>query len=128
FLALCFGAGNRHPQGAPLQPGLDELSEATLRVDYMLPGGFRWSTPETPGDRTPSWLRLSPVREATREDALQAARRVDPRATEAQIAPTELQLTVVYTPSGPGSRFVPGGISATPTRTSNSFAFRQRPQ
>jgi hypothetical protein len=67
------------------------------------------------------------VREPTREAALQAARRIDPAATEAQIVPTELQLTVIYTPGGPGGRFTPGGISATPTRTSNSFAFRQRP-
>ena len=97
-------------------------------MDYRLPGSFQWTVPETPGDGTPPWLRLSLVREPTREAALQAARRIDPQATEAQIAPTELQLTVVYRPGGPGSHLIPGGISATPTRTSNSFAFRQRPQ
>jgi hypothetical protein len=128
FLALCFGSGNRHPQAASLQPGLDELAEASLRIDYMHPGGFHWTAPAAPGDGTPPWLRLPSVREPTREAALQAARRIDPQATEAQVAATELQLTLVYAPGGPGTRFAPGGISATPRRTSNSFAFRQRPR
>jgi hypothetical protein len=42
-------------------------------------------------------IGLSPVRERTRAAALQAARRIAPRVSEAQIVPTELAVTVVYT-------------------------------
>ena len=45
-----------------------------------------------------------PVREANAEAALQAARRIDKQVTAAQIAPTRLDLVVLYAPSGPSSR------------------------
>ena len=44
----------------------------------------------------PAMFEPAPVRERTREAALQAARRVDPHVHPAQITPTELTLTVVY--------------------------------
>jgi hypothetical protein len=72
----------------PLQ-SLDELSGATLRVEYTLPGGFQWGNPD---DAHPSrWVAVlepgphgrrlprPPVVERTREAALTAARRLDPQ-------------------------------------------------
>jgi hypothetical protein len=73
-----------------MQPRLDALAGATLHVDYTLPGAFRWALPWSP------W-RPSPVRERTREAALLAARRIDPKATDAQIEPTRLDVTFLYT-------------------------------
>jgi hypothetical protein len=75
-------------------PHLDDLGNAVLNVDYRLPGGFRWSPPGR-------WhgFRPSPVRERAKEAALQAARRIDPRVEEAQIAPTQLDLVFLYTPN-----------------------------
>jgi len=105
---------------------LDDLADATLRVDYSQPGGFEWRVPG------PYWLPwvvplkfgregrrvfVPTVRERTREDALQALRRVDPQireavmrtaarhdpriaqsppSEEAQIVPTRLNLTLLY--------------------------------
>ena len=68
-----------------------------MHVDYTLPGWFQWHAPEDL--LGPGWppLRPAPVRERTREAALQAARRIDPHATDAQIAPTEAELAVIYT-------------------------------
>jgi len=118
---------------------LDDLAGATLRVDYTQPGWYQWLQP---GDFTsrrwvvslepgPKGRRelMPPVRERTREAALQAARRVLPPVTAAmvdahrrygpgmtaakrlpqpeQIAPTELDLVVVY---------IPGATNAHPVR------------
>jgi hypothetical protein len=46
----------------------------------------------------PAWLgwQPSPARAKTREAALQAARRLDPQATDAQIVPTEVAISVLY--------------------------------
>ena len=83
------------PHGTELQ-SLEELAEATMHVDYTLPGWFQWHAPEDL--LGPGWppLRPAPVRERTREAALQAARRLDPQATDAQVAPTEAELAFIY--------------------------------
>jgi hypothetical protein len=84
------------PRGSELH-SLADLGEATMHVDYTLPGWFQW---HAPADLLgPGWppLRPAPVRERSREAALQAARRIDPQATEAQVAPTEADLAVIYT-------------------------------
>jgi len=115
--------------GKPLQ-SLDELTGATLRVDYTHPGSYQWLRP---GDfRAVRWgvavepgpqgkrVLMPPVREATAEAALRAARRLFPPVTNAmlsahrpympdvtaekltpqpeEIAPTELDLVIVYIP------------------------------
>jgi hypothetical protein len=82
---------------------LQELSDAALHVDYTLPGWFQWRAPRDL--LGPGWppLRPAPVRERSREAALQAARRIDPQATAAQVAPTERDLAVIYTWGGPQS-------------------------
>jgi RNA polymerase sigma-70 factor (ECF subfamily) len=85
---------------------LEELTTATLHVDYTLPGWFQWHAPE---DRLGAgWPPLRPavVRERTREAALQAALRLDPQATEAQVAATEADVRFIYTWGAPGKREV----------------------
>ena len=55
----------------------------------------------------PAMFEPAPVRERTREAALQAARRVDPGATEAQITtPTQPGLLVQIMISGPEGRML----------------------
>jgi hypothetical protein len=83
---------------------LDALASASLRVDYLPPGWYQWTPPETP--ETPHWHALLPVpvRERTPEAALQAARRIAPQSDASQIRPTEAVVTVAYTlgpPDGP---------------------------
>jgi hypothetical protein len=88
---------------------LAELVNATLRLEYTQPGAFEWKVPET--------LTVSLVRERSREAALTAAQRINPQATAAQIVPTELALTLLYTW---GSPQVGGGslaLRATPDYT-----------
>jgi hypothetical protein len=128
FIALALQFDRR-----PLQT-LDELAGATLRVDYTVPDWFQWGNPDqthptrwvvalepgAQGKRVPR----PPVRERTREAALQAVRRLDPQLREAavhqlslpgqagraerpipleeQIFPSELGLTIVYIP-GPSN-------------------------
>jgi hypothetical protein len=46
------------------------------------------------------------VRERTREAALQAALRIDPQASEAQIQPTRLDVTFLYSPNTGAVRLV----------------------
>jgi hypothetical protein len=128
FLALAFP-----PEMEGLR-SLDELEGALLRVDYSLPGWYEWRVPGPagywlqwvmpagPGRRAPR----PPVRERTREAALQAARRVSPQLVEAmlqaarhlkpdfderemlpqetQIVPTTLDLTVLYLPGASHAR------------------------
>jgi hypothetical protein len=107
---------------------LEELAGAVLRVDYRQPGWFEWRPPGAswlrwmvPSEPSPNATRvLRPVvRGRTREDLLQALRQLDPKvreaarwiairfdprleatypADEAQIAPTELDLTTIYMP------------------------------
>jgi hypothetical protein len=120
--------GTDTPNPATLPP-LEHLAGAVLRVDYRQPGGYEWRPPGpyllrwlVPVDPGPEG-RLIPrpmVRERTREAAIQALRRVDPQvraavlaaagrndprflaepvSEEAQIAPTELNLTLIYLPA-----------------------------
>jgi RNA polymerase sigma-70 factor (ECF subfamily) len=124
--------------GGSLQ-SLEDLAGATLRVDYTQPGWYQWLQPGDfssrrwvislePGPRGRREL-MPPVRERTREAALQAARRLFPPVTDAmvaaysryepdqtaaklipqpeQIAPTELDLVIVY---------IPGNTNAHPVR------------
>jgi hypothetical protein len=117
----------------PLQ-SLDELEGAVLRVDYSQLGAFEWRVPGAGADwlqwmmPTGSGRRAPrpPVRAPTRAEALQAARRLDPqlaqgmlqvarrlqpqltaadmRPHEAQIVPTELNLTFLYVPGASHAR------------------------
>jgi RNA polymerase sigma-70 factor, ECF subfamily len=81
-----------HRDAAPLR-SLDELSGATLRVDYTVPGGFQWGdlrhveaiswvVPIEVGKPGRRALR-PPIRERTREATLEAVRRVAPQIREA---------------------------------------------
>jgi hypothetical protein len=81
--------------GQPLQ-SLDDLTGATLRVEYTQPGWFQWGDPNHPGrgyynrwvipvETTPRGRRVPrpPVRERTRAAALQAVQRVNPELQQA---------------------------------------------
>jgi hypothetical protein len=107
---------------------LADLAEATLRVDYTQPGWFQWGNPGLiwswrrwavvvePGPNG-RWAPRPVVRERTREAAMQAVMRIDPKIRgaaihelrslrdtsdpppvplEAQIFPTELSLAFAY--------------------------------
>jgi RNA polymerase sigma-70 factor (ECF subfamily) len=92
---------------ATVLPATEELPGSILRVDYTQPGGFQW---KAAGPRWRQWviplepgpegrrMPRPPVRQRTREAALQAARRIDPQVTEAEIVPTELDLVFIYIP------------------------------
>jgi RNA polymerase sigma-70 factor, ECF subfamily len=120
YLALAFDADDE-----PLR-SMEDLAGAALRVDYSQPGWFEWRP------SGPSWsmfmrtvpvgsgkrMLRPPVRERTRETALESARRLDPHIREAmleearrlnpafdeaqlepqasQIVPTTLDLAVIY--------------------------------
>jgi hypothetical protein len=113
---------------------LEELDGATLRVDYTLPGWYEWQppgpgwlqwvVPSEPGRRAPR----TPLRARSRSAALQAAqqiaapvregilravRELTPAVPEAQLAPqeaqvrpTELELTIVYIPGASHARAI----------------------
>jgi hypothetical protein len=91
---------------------LEELTGATLRVGYTHPGEFQWAVPEAdlPGRGA---IGLSLVHERTREAALQAARRINPQVDSAQITPTELALTLVYTLGSPRTGVRQSAVQAT---------------
>jgi RNA polymerase sigma-70 factor (ECF subfamily) len=76
----------------PQLPAQAMLSECVLRMAYMRPGGFQWMQPGRP------WYLPSPVQERTRDAALRAARRIDPQASQEQIAPTRPDVTFLYLP------------------------------
>jgi RNA polymerase sigma factor (sigma-70 family) len=107
FITRAFQFDNNPPRS------LEELSGATLRVDYTQPGWYQWLKPGSFSARRwvvslepgPAGQRvvMPPVRERTRVAALQTARRVFPPVTDEnpmpqadQIAPTELDLVIVY--------------------------------
>jgi Putative zinc-finger len=134
---------------APLQ-SLEDLAGATLRVEYSHSGEFqwgklhrgdylRWVVPMTPGAQGRRVVR-PPVRERTREAALQAVQRVDPKIREAllewkrradprleasprvveeeEIYPTQLDLTFAYIPGFSNARMIrvttfDGNLNAT---------------
>jgi putative zinc finger protein len=112
FIALALGRGTDRLQS------LEGLAGATLRVDYSLPGGFQWRRPGEPSRSPWQMLEPPPVRERTREAALLAARRINAQASDAQIAPTDLALSIIYAPA-PDAHLAPGGVVATLTRTAN---------
>jgi RNA polymerase sigma-70 factor (ECF subfamily) len=123
------------PLMPPLQ-SLEDLAGAVLRVDYTQPGWFEWRVagpywlpwivPLEPGERGRRALR-PPVRERTREAALQALHRLDPQireavlqvarrfapsgqdvqiaSQEAEVVPTDLDLVFIYLP-GASNRIV----------------------
>jgi len=97
FVRLSLGQQQRFiavalPFGEELR-SLRELETASLRVAYTQPGEFEWRMPGPP-----AWLgwQPSPARARTREAALQAARRLDPAASDTQIMPTEVAISVLY--------------------------------
>jgi hypothetical protein len=75
---------------------LEDLMRTTIRVDYMMPGGFRWVAADNPDSPPGAFLPRFFARAPTRAGALQAARRIDPQADEAQIIPTEPAIAVIY--------------------------------
>jgi RNA polymerase sigma-70 factor, ECF subfamily len=89
FIALALGDGDdAHPEDS-----LEALTTATVQIDYSRAGQFEWQLPKKPrGAPGP----LSPVRAATRDAALVAARRLDPEADLSQIQPTRLEITLLY--------------------------------
>jgi hypothetical protein len=123
-------------RGGPLQ-SLNDLAGATLRVDYTRPGAFqwgeaggsgfytRWVVPLGPGPRDQRVPR-PPIVARTRDQALAAVQRVDPRLREAllqavrradpridgdlssfeaqQIFLTQLDLWFVYVPGSTNER------------------------
>jgi hypothetical protein len=120
FLARAVGTGSNR------LPALEALAKASLRLQYELPGGFRWDPPEN-ADGAPRRrsIKLSPVRERTREAALQSARRIDPNVSEAQIVPTELAMRLTYAIGNPQTGGSILEMCATPGGTSsrsNDFA------
>jgi hypothetical protein len=74
---------------------LEELATTVMHVEYTLPGSWLWYTPESLVAGFPPFLPPR-VRERTRSAALQAARRVDPQAEDAQIRPAHLTLAFIY--------------------------------
>jgi hypothetical protein len=124
------------PTEEPLQ-SLEELAGAVLRVDYTVPGWFQWGDPDqlnltrwvVPLEPIPGGQRVprQPVRERTRQAALAAVRRIDPKHLEAlaqewqrqdpraaatpptdesQIFPTKLSLTIIYVPGSSNARSI----------------------
>jgi hypothetical protein len=93
-------------------PSLQALSEASLQVDYIVPGEFQWTPPAPNSSPVPRLRQPSMVHARTRQAALLAAQRIDPQVTEAQIAPTELSLTLTYRLGGPRAPFTPLVIRA----------------
>jgi hypothetical protein len=80
---------------------LEQASQMTIRVEYLQPGEFQWMQPGMsefgPGRSWPAnMFRRPTVRGRTREEVLEAARRIDPMMDPAQIRPTEYWLAIIY--------------------------------
>jgi hypothetical protein len=88
------------PPDASRLPPQEELSGSALHVAYTQPGEFQWMQRGAKGSPLAGsgWRRFLPshVLGGTREAVLQAARRIDPQVTEAQIVPTRLDVTFLY--------------------------------
>jgi hypothetical protein len=95
------------PPGARPGPGAEVRANIAIRTR---PGG---GPPAAP-------IRISPVRERTREAALEAARRIDSRADGSQIVPSEVAVTVMYTLSGPNAGGMPLALRVTADGTQMS--------
>jgi hypothetical protein len=119
FISYAFDPGDNdapHP--------LEELAGANLRLEYTQPGWYRWNVPAAEvGPPERGTFALSPVREQTRAAALQAALRISPQASETQIVPTELAVTLVYTKGSPRTGYTSYVRRATP---SNAAAWVRR--
>jgi hypothetical protein len=105
FLALVLDA-----VGGRLE-SVDDLAAGGLRIQLVPPLGFQLSGTQT---TTPFEHGIDAPRiwGATREAALQAARRIDPGTTEAQIVPAELSVTFTYRLGGPNARLTPMVVHA----------------
>jgi hypothetical protein len=107
---------NIHPDDDKPLESTTELEGAALRVDYTQPGWFQWRQPGEIG--AARWVReiepgpqgrrvlMPPVRERTREAALQAVRRVRPQAEASEIYPTIVDLVIVYIPGSSNDRMI----------------------
>jgi hypothetical protein len=96
-------------EGARGGPDPGHFAAAGVRAGSRSPGS------------SPAWrgfIGLPVVRERTREAAFEAARRIDPRVSEAQLAPAELALTFVYLRSSPRTGVSARVMRATPGQTS----------
>jgi hypothetical protein len=78
--------------GSESLPAPAALPDCVLRVAYTQPGAFQWIQPGQP------WYQIPTVVEPTPAAALEAARRIDPRANEDQIAPSMLDVIFLYLP------------------------------
>jgi hypothetical protein len=131
-----------HPLFPPLQ-SLEELTGATLRVDYTQPGWFQWGNPDLvwhwsrwvvvvePG-RDGHWLPRPSVRERTREAVMQAVRHIDPKLREAAVhtarhlraqplqePPVPLEEQIYPSQLGLAFIYIPGASNARPIHTVN---------
>jgi RNA polymerase sigma-70 factor (ECF subfamily) len=114
FMALAIGSDPKAIDS------LAELETAAMQVDLSLPGGFEWRGPEPQGrPRGP----LTPVRAATREATLAAARRVDPQAEPGQIQPTRRALALLYWWGTPEAH---GNLQISTTRRGDTSIGRGR--
>jgi RNA polymerase sigma-70 factor, ECF subfamily len=94
---------------------LRDLSGASLRVTCRQPGGFCCkvlSGVGRPRIRFPVEQMLR-VQAPTRQEALEAARRIDPQVEEAQIVPSEPAVTIEYLWGGPGTTLNGVALHAT---------------
>jgi hypothetical protein len=85
---------------------LEELSDGGLQAEYLPPVGFQLQLLKT-GDAFERGLDAPRARGLTREAALEAARRIDPNVTSAQIVPAEMSVTFTYRLGGPNARLTP---------------------
>jgi hypothetical protein len=118
FITFACGAGSEGIQS------WEELAGATLRVDYSQPGEFewrppgpgwfRWMVPAEPGKRA-MW---APVRERTREAALQAARAIDARILQSLLAVARKS-----DPRIQEEQFMPQEVHIVPTELSLVFLY-----
>jgi hypothetical protein len=107
---------NIHPDDDKPLESAAELSGAALRVDYTQPGWYQWRQPgefgkerwviEVEPGPTGRRVLMPPIRERTREAALQAVRRVRPDAKPSEIYPTILDLVIVYIPGSSNDRLL----------------------
>jgi hypothetical protein len=110
------------PAADRMEP-LDDLAGGGLQIEFVPPLGFQLTGTQTTApfkhgiDAPRIWRQ-------TRAEALQAARRIDPSVTEAQIVPAELSVTFTYHLGGPNARLTPLVVHAD---THNVIARRPRP-
>jgi hypothetical protein len=123
FIAIAFGGS------ADRLRSLEELAQTIMRVEYTLPGGFEWRPAGRPGSPAsppgPPSFAPAPARGPTRAAVLEAARKIDPGASEAQILSSELALTVEYN-LGPKSPYHPAGLRVATGYMVNSNALMPR--